>query len=91
MNVSKPTSSLTCHIRDVRQNFFDNRNCKSQITKLTYVALSLTLLFYFFVGSPTIVYPNLNAGNYILRIEAKTESGERAVIRRAIRIGITII
>ena len=34
INVSKPTSSLTCHLRDVRQNFFDNRNCKSQVTRL---------------------------------------------------------
>ena len=31
INVSKPTSSLTCHIRDVRQNFFDNQNCKSKL------------------------------------------------------------
>ena len=53
-----------------------------------YVSAGLTLLVYFFVGSPTIMYPNLNAGNYILWIEAKTENGERAVIRRVIRIGI---
>ena len=36
------------------------------------------------------MYSNLNAGNYILRIVAKSENGERAVIRRAIRIGIII-
>lgn len=34
-----------------------------------------------------VMYTNLNAGNYILRIVANADAGQRDVIRRVIRIG----
>ena len=91
MSVSQHLHSLATFEMFVRTSLIIktvSQNCKSQVTRHMFCWSNLTV--YFFVGSLTIVYPNLNAGNYILRIEAKTENGERAVIRRAIRIGIII-
>ena len=53
------------------------------------MVLIFDLLFIFiFIGSSlNITYPNLDSGNYILRVVGRAVTGERAVMRTGFRIG----
>jgi len=51
------------------------------------VRIQQCYLFHSLGSLLNVMYTNLNAGNYILRIVANADAGQRDVIRRVIRIG----
>ena len=51
------------------------------------IIIVLQCLFHFLGSSLNIIYPNLNAGKYALRVVGKAVTGERAKIRRVFLIG----
>ena len=57
------------------------------IYDLTYSSLILLFMFLFLGSSLSVLYPNLNAGKYVLRVVGIAVTGERAVIRREFQIG----
>ena len=92
VSVNTPTQSLTCHLRGVSgvgQEFSNEQDCEYILTSydLTYSSLILLLMFHFLGSSLSVLYPNLNAGKYVLRVVGIAVTGEKAVIRREFQIG----
>ena len=94
ISVNKPVQSLTCILRQVSGFGFpfpNEQNCESKLTfygsKMLAYSYNFVLQLYFLGSSMSIVYPNLNAGKYVLRVVGNAATGETAEIRRQFRIG----
>ena len=89
VNVSKPTQSLTCHLRQVGQELSNVQDCESvcDSESLAYSCFHFAIHFHFLGSSLSITYPNLNSGKYVLRIVGRAVTGERAVLRTEFLIG----
>jgi len=89
VNVSKPTQSFTCHLRQVGREFSNVQNCESiyDSESLAYSCFHFAIHFHFSGSSLSITYPNLNSGKYVLRVVGRAVTGERAVMRTGFLIG----
>ena len=82
--------SLTCHLRGVSgvgREFSNEQDCEYILTNFCLQPLNFAIHFPFLGSSLNIVYPNLNAGKYVLRVVGNAVTGGRAVIRREFQIG----
>ena len=90
VNVSKPTQSLTCHLRRVGREFSTAQDCESILTNYGS-NFRFAIHFHLPIGSSlNIMYPNLDSGNYVLRVVGRAVTGERAVMRTGFRIGNSV-
>ena len=90
VNVSKPTRSLTCHLRRVGREFSTAQDCESIMVQ-NFQQFNFATHFHFIGSSLNITYPNLNSGNYILRVVGRAVTGERTVMRTGFRIGNSLL
>ena len=92
VSVNTPTQSLTCHLRGVSgvsQEFSNEQDCEyiNNLEISAYSSLILLLMFHLLGSSLSVLYPNLNAGKYVLRVVGIAVTGERDVLRREFQIG----
>ena len=86
------TLTSTCHLRGVSgvgQEFSNEQDCEYiyNLEISAYSSLILLLMFHCLGSSLSVLYPNLNAGKYVLQVVGIAFTGEKAVIRREFQIG----
>ena len=89
VNVSKPTQSLTCHLHRVGREFSTAQDCESIMVQ-NFQHFNFATHFHLIGSSLNIMYPNLDSGNYVLRVVGRAVTGERAVMRTGFRIGNSV-